>query len=111
MISLHRHDEGTFYPRRGDSGPETIGIGKGTGFHANVAWQTGLCVDEEDRQNNQRSDLGANEYKLAFERLIHPLAAGFKPDVIIISCGFDAGIGDPIGWSKLSPMMYFWMTH
>ena len=47
---------------------------------------------------------------LAFERLVHPLAAEFKPDVIIISCGFDAGIGDPIGWSKLSPMMYFWMT-
>jgi hypothetical protein len=46
MISLHRQDEGTFYPRREDSGPEIIGIGKGTGFHANVAWQTGLVVDE-----------------------------------------------------------------
>jgi hypothetical protein len=70
-----------------------------------------LVVDESNRQNNTRSDLGANEYKLAFESLVLPLANEFKPDVVIISCGFDAGIGDPIGWSRLSPLMYFWMTH
>ena len=111
MISLHRQDAGTFYPRRDDSGAESIGRGKGVGFHANVAWQTGLVVDESNRQNNTRSDLGAHEYKLAFERLVLPLATEFQPDVVVISCGFDAGIGDPIGWSRLSPMMYFWMTH
>lgn len=110
MISLHRRDGGTFFPRRSDCGPENIGEGKGRGYHVNVAWETGLVVNESDRKANTRSELGSNEYKLAFERLVLPLAKEFAPDVILISCGFDAGIGDPIGWSKLSPLMYFWMT-
>lgn len=76
----------------------------------NIAWETGLVIDEVDRKNNVRSDLGPNEYKLAFESIVLPLAKEFAPDVILISCGFDAGIGDPIGWSKLCPLMYFWMT-
>ena len=62
MISLHRRDGDTFFPRRTDCGPEQIGTGRGIGFHANVAWETGFVVDESDRKNNVRVDLGANEY-------------------------------------------------
>jgi len=68
-------------------------------------------VDEYNRMNNIQSDLGSNEYKHACENLLLPIAKEFNPDLIIVSCGFDAGIGDPIGWSKICPMMYFWMTH
>lgn len=39
-----------------------------------------------------------------------PLAQEFAPDLILISCGFDGGIHDPLGWSKLCPMAFYWMT-
>jgi len=35
----------------------------------------------------------------------------FKPDIILISCGFDGAIHDMLGWSKLTPMLYAYMTH
>ena len=35
----------------------------------------------------------------------------FNPDLIIISCGFDSAIHDFLGWSKLSPLMYAYMTN
>lgn len=35
----------------------------------------------------------------------------FKPDVILVSCGFDGSVHDIIGWSLLSPMIYAYMTH
>lgn len=34
----------------------------------------------------------------------------FKPELIIISCGFDSAIHDFLGWSQLSPIMYNYMT-
>jgi histone deacetylase 6 len=68
-------------------------------------------VDEINTQNNTVADLGSHEYKLAFEQIVIPLAKEFQPDIILISCGFDGAIGDPIGCSKLSPMMYCWMSH
>lgn len=112
LIGLHRLDEGTFYPAFvDDKKPEFIGAGKGLGFNVNVAWETGTVVNEYDRGSNTVAELGAHEYKLAFDEIVLPLATEFAPDVILVSCGFDSGIGDPIGLSKLSPMMYFWMTH
>ena len=64
-MSLHRFDDQTFYPRREDSAPRFIGEGKGRGFNVNVAWNTGCVADEDDRQNNQVSELGCHEYTLA----------------------------------------------
>ena len=56
------------------------------------------------------SSLGCNEYKLACEELLLPIAKQFKPDLILVSCGFDAAIHDPLGWSQLCPLMYYEMT-
>ena len=109
-MSLHRFDNQTYYPRREDGDASFIGEGPGRGFNVNVAWNTGLIVDEDDRMNNQVSSLGCNEYKLACEELLLPIAKQFKPDVILVSCGFDAGIHDPLGWSQLCPLMYYEMT-
>jgi len=58
FISLHRTDKLTFYPAYKDCLPEYTGSGKGAGFNVNVAWETGLIVDEFDRLNNKQSDLG-----------------------------------------------------
>lgn len=58
FMSLHRTDKLTFYPMYKECLPEYVGQGKGAGFNINVAWETGLVVDEFDRHNNKQSDLG-----------------------------------------------------
>ena len=30
--------------------------------------------------------------------------------MILISCGFDGGIHDELGWSQLCPLIFFYMT-
>ena len=91
--------------------PSFIGEGKGKYFNVNVAWETNTVVDEKNRDENKVSELGNNEYKYACDTLLFPMVREFKPDVILVSCGFDGGIHDILGWSTLSPMMYAYMTH
>jgi len=75
-----------------------------------VAWETGKVADEEVRDNNEVTELSSPEYFHAFEHLLLPVAREFAPDLILISCGFDGGIHDPLGWSKLCPLAYYFMT-
>ena len=79
--------------------PSYIGEDKGKGFNVNVAWETGLVVDEFDRSNNKLSDLGNNEYRYACDTLLFPMIKEFEPELIIISCGFDSAMHDFLGWS------------
>ena len=46
----------------------------------------------------------------AFERLLMPVAREFAPDIVLVSAGFDAAQGDPLGRCCLSPQVYFYMT-
>jgi acetoin utilization deacetylase AcuC-like enzyme len=90
---------------------ECIGEGNAQFLNVNVAWETGKTVDEINRENNTLSDLGNNEYKRACDELLFPMVREFGPDVILISCGFDGAVHDPLGWSNISPMMYGYMTN
>ena len=54
---------------------------------------------------------GDAEYVAAFERLIMPLAREFGPGLVIVSAGFDAAAGDPLGGMLVSPAGYAHMTH
>lgn len=110
FISLHRCDNFDFYPRNKDMAAEYVGKGKGKYRTVNVAWHTGTVVDESNREANELSDLGNNEYQRACQSLLLPMVNEFQPDIIFISCGFDGGIHDFLGWSQLSPLLYFWMT-
>lgn len=76
----------------------------------NVAWETGLEVDEMDRLNNKVSELGNLEYRYACDTLLFPIIEEFQPELIIISCGFDSAIHDFLGWSNVTPLMYHYMT-
>ena len=68
-----------FYPGTGDFGEE--GEGRGLGTTLNVPMPAG-CGDAE--------------YIGVVERLIVPAAMGFAPDLIVVSCGFDAHADDPL---------------
>ena len=43
-----------------------------------------------------------SRYMLAFHRLIMPVATRFAPDLVLVSAGFDAAAGDPLGGCKVS---------
>lgn len=91
--------------------PDYIGEGKGKYFNVNVAWETGKIVDEQNRSNNTLSDLGNNEYRRACDQILFNMIKEFQPDIIIISCGFDSAMHDFLGWSRLSPIFYGYMTN
>ena len=76
-LSTHQYP---FYPGTG-SYHET-GTGKGEGFTINVPLSTGY---------------GESDYIAIFERLLKPVSLEFKPDMILVSAGFDIHEKDPLG--------------
>ncbi|MFY0690738.1 MAG: class II histone deacetylase [Paracoccaceae bacterium] len=77
-ISLHQERN---YPL--DTGDATdTGVGAGTGFNMNIPLPPGG---------------GHALYLDAMERLVIPALEQFRPDVIIVACGYDAAAVDPLG--------------
>jgi acetoin utilization deacetylase AcuC-like enzyme len=53
---------------------------------------------------------GDADYRKAFVEELEPAAAGFRPDFVLISAGFDAAQGDLLGGMKLTPEGYAELT-
>ncbi|XP_036068838.1 histone deacetylase 7 isoform X1 [Oryzias melastigma] len=99
-ISLHRYDDGNFFP--GSGSPAEVGSGAGKGFNVNVAWTGGLDPP-----------MGDAEYLAAFRSVVMPIAQEFSPDVVLVSAGFDAAEGNPapLGGYKVSAKCFGFLTH
>ncbi|CAH0556641.1 unnamed protein product [Brassicogethes aeneus] len=99
VISMHRHDDGNFFPGTGSTGE--CGAGAGLGYNVNIAWSGGL-----------NPPLGDAEYLAAFRSVIMPIAREFGPDIVLISAGFDAtdGHSPPLGGYRVSPACFGYMT-
>jgi len=82
-----------FYP--GTGAVEEVGGGAGRGFTVNVPWPGGM---------------GDAEYIASFDRVLLPIARAFEPDLVLVSCGFDAAAGDPLGAMRVSPGGYARLT-
>ena len=82
-----------FYPGTGAIG-ET-GAPSAEGRTINVAWSAGR---------------GDADHLAAFDDLLLPVAREFAPDLVLVSCGFDAARGDLLGQQLLSPGGYAAMT-
>ncbi|KAM9584613.1 protein deacetylase HDAC6 [Morphnus guianensis] len=95
-ISLHRHD-GSFFPGGPGGSPRRRGRGRGAGFTLNVGWGGPRAGDPD--------------YLAAMTRLVLPVACQFAPQLVLVSAGFDAGRGDPLGGCLLSPPTFGLMTH
>lgn len=100
-ISLHRHENGHFYPFQTNSSHLGTGINEGSGYNVNIPWNT----DEEN------SGMRDDDYLAAFFHIIMPIAYEFNPELVLISAGFDAAEGDPIGYYDISPECYGHMVH
>jgi acetoin utilization deacetylase AcuC-like enzyme len=57
-----------------------------------------------------RAATPAIEHKRGFEAALDEMSANFKPDLIIISAGFDSHLGDPLGQLQLTDKDFVDMT-
>uniref|UniRef100_A0A3Q3VZ43 Histone deacetylase n=1 Tax=Mola mola TaxID=94237 RepID=A0A3Q3VZ43_MOLML len=98
-ISLHRYDDGNFFP--GSGAPDEVGSGAGVGFSVNMAFTGGL-----------EPPMGDAEYLAAFRAVVMPIANEFAPDVVLVSSGFDAvdGHASPLGGYKLTAKCFGYLT-
>ncbi|HVP91512.1 MAG TPA: histone deacetylase [Terriglobales bacterium] len=63
------------------------GDGPGRGFNLNVPLAAGK---------------GDADFLYVFRKILGPVAAGFRPEFILVSAGFDIGRGDPLGGMLVS---------
>ena len=77
FTSIHRY--GNFYPGTGNY--NEIGKGYGKGYTVNIPFEKG------------KND---SDYLLTFDSVILPMMKQFKPDIILVSAGFDAHKSDPL---------------
>jgi acetoin utilization deacetylase AcuC-like enzyme len=82
FFSTHQHP---WYPGTGPA--SETGEGKGKGTTLNCPLPAGA---------------GREEIAGAFHTLLTPAAEKFKPDLVMISAGFDSRMGDPLGRFRLS---------
>lgn len=90
FFSIHQYP---WYPGTGSRG-ET-GYGRGKGYTLNIPVRAGTPAEEHRRM---------------FEAAIDEIAGKFKPDLIIISAGFDAHLADPLGQLRLEDEDFVEMT-
>jgi len=64
-----------------------IGYGAGIGFNVNAPMP---------------AEFGDAEYLRVFDRLVMPIGRRFKPEFILISCGFDGHFRDPLAQTRLT---------
>jgi acetoin utilization deacetylase AcuC-like enzyme len=79
FLSIHRFGQG-FYPGTGND--DETGAGPGLGFTANVPVRFGI----------PRAD-----YHARFRNAVEKAADKIKPNLVLLSAGFDAHVRDPIG--------------
>jgi acetoin utilization deacetylase AcuC-like enzyme len=53
---------------------------------------------------------GSREFRAALEREILPALEDFRPDLVIVSAGFDAHAADPLAMLELGEADYVWAT-
>lgn len=82
-FSTHQYP---YYPGTGAFGE--IGRGQGTGYTINVPLSTGH---------------GNGEYAALFQKVLTPVARDYKPDLILVSAGFDTYEYDPLGGMLVTP--------
>ncbi|VDN09219.1 unnamed protein product [Dibothriocephalus latus] len=79
-ISLHRFDDGKFFPGSQDAAAAAAGTGAGKGKTANLPWNSRPVRD--------------GDYIAAVMHFVLPLLYEFRPELTFIAAGFDAARGD-----------------
>ena len=89
-FSTHQYP---YYPGTGHW--SEIGVGQGEGFSVNVPLPPGV---------------GDEGYERVFDEILYPVAERFRPELILVSAGYDAHWADPLGMMQLSSTGYGHLT-
>lgn len=90
-FSTHQYP---FYPGTGHW--SDIGEGEGEGYTLNVPLPPGV---------------GDQGYERIFDEILYPAAERYRPELILVSAGYDAHWADPLGMMQLSATGYSSLTH
>jgi acetoin utilization deacetylase AcuC-like enzyme len=90
-FSVHRY--GFFYP--GTGAATEVGKGEGEGYTVNAPLSTGG---------------GDPEYGVIFDKILRPIALEYKPQLILVSAGFDTHSDDPLGGMSVTESGFVRMT-
>ena len=82
-----------YYP--GTGAADEVGEGDGHGFTVNLPLEAGAVDDD---------------YETAFGEVIVPVLRQFKPDILLVSAGFDAHERDPLGGMRVTTPAFAAMT-
>ena len=88
-LTISIHQENMFPPGRGRIGEN--GAGDGVGTAINIPLPAGC---------------GEAAYLAAFDRVVLPALNQYRPQLIIVPCGFDAGFHDPLGRMMLTSQSF-----
>jgi len=77
-IGLHQ-DGRTLFP--GSGFPDEIGSGEGEGYNVNLAMYPGA---------------GDRSYDIAFSEIVEKISESYRPEFVLVSCGFDGHFSDPL---------------
>jgi acetoin utilization deacetylase AcuC-like enzyme len=92
-LSLHERPGSLAFPGTGEA--DEVGLGAGRNWTLNVPMDRGS---------------GETQYRAAFEKLVVPALNAYRPDIILISAGFDALAWDRTSHLSLPPEAFGWMT-
>ncbi|NXT02217.1 HDA10 deacetylase, partial [Jacana jacana] len=96
-FSWHRYEHQDFWPSLKESDYDAVGLGQGKGFNINLPWN--------------KVGMGNSDYLAAFFHVLLPMAFEFDPELVLVSSGYDSGIGDPEGQMNATPEIFAHLTH
>jgi acetoin utilization deacetylase AcuC-like enzyme len=94
VLTISLHQAGN-YPMHSGA-VEDRGAGVGEGYAINVPMHAGS---------------GHTAYLHAMDRIVTPALEAFKPDMIIVACGYDAAVVDPLSCMQATAETFAEMTH
>jgi len=90
FLSMHQQ-----YHFPGTGWPEEVGSGEGSGYTGNYTLPGGA---------------GDGAVRLFIEELVLPLARAYRPQLVLVSAGYDCEAGDRLGGLSLSRAAFGWMS-
>lgn len=93
VLTISVHQDRLYPPTSGERSER--GQGRGEGFNLNIPLPAGC---------------GHGAYMAVFERIVLPALERYRPDLIVVACGFDAAASDPLGRMMLHSETYRQMT-
>ncbi len=91
-ISIHRYENGRFWPHLRESDYDHTGGERAKGFNINIPLN--------------EPGLDDSDYMAIFHQVILPASHEFNPELVLVSAGFDAALGCPEGEMEVSPLAY-----